>query len=52
MVYFDLILRTNTFPNCLDTGRQNGDEASSSIRSAGRVQLVKMFTTLEAHGIF
>ena len=31
---------------------QNGDEASPSIISAGRGILVKMFITLETHGIF
>ena len=30
---------------------QNGDEASPSIGLAGHGQLVKMFITLEAHGI-
>ena len=35
IVYFDQILLTLTFIHCLDTGMQNGDEASQSIGRAG-----------------
>ena len=52
MVYFDQILLTNTFEYYLATGMQNGDEASPSIRPAGRGHLVKTFLTLEPPVIF
>ena len=52
MLYCDQILHTYIFYHCLDTGLQNGDEASLSISPAGRGQLVKMLITLEPHDIF
>ena len=52
MVYFDQILYTYTFKYCLNTGMQDGDDASPTISPAGRGQLMKMFITLEPHGIF
>ena len=52
MLYFDQILHTYTFYNCLDTCMQNSDEASPSISPSVRGHLVKMLITLEPHGIF
>ena len=52
MVYFDQILHTYTFEYYLDTCMQNDDEALLSISLADHGQLVKMFITLEPHGIF
>ena len=51
MVYFDQISHTYTIYHCLDTGMQNGDEASPSISAADSAQLMKMFLTLEVLGI-
>ena len=46
------ILNTYVFLHSSATGMQTGDEAPQSIILAGLALLVKMFITLEPHGLF
>ena len=56
MIFLDQILHTNACQHYLTTGMCNSpflmDEGLPSIISAVCGQLVKMFITLEPHGIF
>ena len=52
MVYLVQMLYIFVLYHCPATGMKKGDEATPSIILAGRALLVKMFVTLEPHGIF